>query len=630
MYINENIKNSLPFKNLNDIYVVADFDRTITKGNSKTSWSILANSNLVPKSYIEERQELYDYYRPIEIDENMDFELKSSLVKEWFKKHIELFVKYKTSEEVFETAATDLRIMEFRPGAKEFIHFLNKNGIPLIIISAGLGNFIEIILKHNDCLLDNVYISSNKIVFKDGIACGVDNNIIHSLNKNEVSLPNLIQEKIKNRNNVILLGDQVSDLRMVDKNAHDFVLNIGFYTDDNHEQAETLKSNFDIVCESNDDYNDLRKLLFENKKNYLWGTSPFERTGFSEVEGNIPLSYKILVSQNSENCIDYVKGSYKRGKKRLFEFLDFILEQDLFEKDKLLLKIQNTKKFLNSKDRITWINLKNEQLNLEGEPIAIQNKKLLENEILNIEDVIEREVIKLRKLKSEKREDEMWKILGIDYWSDDLEAMHNNIKIIPNNKSDENTTYKEKYGIFNTEPAYFYCDMYRLTDGISISKREINEIIKIISNNNLKEVQELRTRYDIKNIEEIIGSALVKRGYGFYLENSLKKFIENVNAVCDKLNYNINLVEDDITCKDDEKIKNRRKDYVNTNVNDICILKSILNLKGYTIISIGEYEYDIPIFIIPIEKQEILKEFDENQRKNLFELIKNRNNVILK
>ena len=193
MYINENIKKLLPFKNLGDIYVVADFDRTITKGNSKTSWSILANSNLVPKSYIEERQVLYDYYRPIEIDESMDFELKSSLVKEWFKKHIELFVKYKTKESVFETAATDFRIMEFRPGAKEFIHFLNKNGIPLIIISAGIGNFIEIFLKHNDCLLDNVYITSNKIVFKDGIACGVDNNIIHSLNKNEVSLQNSIQ-----------------------------------------------------------------------------------------------------------------------------------------------------------------------------------------------------------------------------------------------------------------------------------------------------------------------------------------------------------------------------------------------------------------------------------------------------
>jgi len=262
MIINENIKKIIPIKNLDNIYVVADFDRTITNGSSKTSWSILANSDLVPKSYVEERQKLYDYYRPIEIDENMDFNLRSNLVKEWFKKHIELFVKYQTSEEVFETAATDLRVMEFREGAKEFIEFLYKNNIPLIIISAGIGNFIESFLKHNNCLFNNIYISSNKIIFKDGIAVGVDNNIIHSLNKNEVSLPNEILDKLQGRNNVILLGDQISDLKMVDKNSHNSVLSVGFLTDETEEQVNILKNNFDIVCENTDNYNNIMKLLF--------------------------------------------------------------------------------------------------------------------------------------------------------------------------------------------------------------------------------------------------------------------------------------------------------------------------------------------------------------------------------
>lgn len=262
MFINQTINALLPFKNFNNLYVVADFDRTITMGNSQTSWSILANSNLVPKSYIEERNALYNHYRPIEIDETMDFNLKSSLIKEWFKKHIELLIKYKVKEIDFQTAATDLRVMEFRPGAKEFIKFLHDNKIPLIIISAGIGNFIESFLKHNNCLFDNVYISSNKIIFNNGIAVGVDNNIIHSLNKNEVSLPTEILEKIQNRNNVILLGDQISDLKMVDKNAHDFVLTIGFLTNENYNQSEILKNNFDIVCELDDNYHTLKNILF--------------------------------------------------------------------------------------------------------------------------------------------------------------------------------------------------------------------------------------------------------------------------------------------------------------------------------------------------------------------------------
>ncbi len=72
-----NNKN-LPLSDLSDLYVVADFDRTITKGNSKTSWSILANSNLVPKEYVADRQALYDKYRPIEIDETLPLEYRSN------------------------------------------------------------------------------------------------------------------------------------------------------------------------------------------------------------------------------------------------------------------------------------------------------------------------------------------------------------------------------------------------------------------------------------------------------------------------------------------------------------------------------------------------------------------------
>ena len=261
MIINSKVKDKLPIDNLDNVYVVADFDRTITNGNSKTSWSILASSNLVPKSYISERQELYDYYRPIEIAEDIDYIYKLEKIKEWFQKHIELFVKYKISKDIFDEAATNLRVMEFRPYAKDFIELLHKNNIPLIIISAGIGNFIESFLEHNNCYYDNIYVSSNKIIFEDGIAVGVDDNIIHSFNKNEVSLPKEISDKIKDRDNVILLGDQVSDLNMVDKNKHKEVFTVGFLTDDG--PKDIMVSNYDIVCEKEDNYLNVKDLLFK-------------------------------------------------------------------------------------------------------------------------------------------------------------------------------------------------------------------------------------------------------------------------------------------------------------------------------------------------------------------------------
>ena len=270
MIINPKVKENLPIHNLDNLYVVADFDRTITNGSSKTSWSILANSDLVPKSYVSERQTLYDYYRPIEVSDTVDYSYKLRMMKEWFQKHIELFVKYQISKEVFDEAATNLRIMEFRPYAREFIEFLHKNNVPLIIISAGIGNFIESFLEHNNCNFDNIYISSNKIIFKDGIAVGVGDNIIHIFNKNEVSLPNDILEKIKIRDNVLLLGDQVSYLNMVNRNDHNFVISIGFLTPDS--SKDTMASNYDIVCEESDNYDDVKKLVFKSdskKKNLV-------------------------------------------------------------------------------------------------------------------------------------------------------------------------------------------------------------------------------------------------------------------------------------------------------------------------------------------------------------------------
>ncbi len=260
MIINPKVKENLPIHNLDNLYVVADFDRTITDGSSKTSWSILADSDLVPKSYVTERQELYDYYRPIEISDTLPYAYKLQMVKEWFQKHIELFVKYQITKEIFDEAAK-LRVMKFRPYAKEFMEFLYENNIPLIIISAGIGNFIESFLEYNDCNFDNIYISSNKIIFKEGIAVGVDENIIHSFNKNEVSLPNDILEKIKNRDNVLLLGDQISDLKMVNKDNHNVVISVGFLASDT--SKDTMIANFDIVCGEDDNYDDVKKLVFK-------------------------------------------------------------------------------------------------------------------------------------------------------------------------------------------------------------------------------------------------------------------------------------------------------------------------------------------------------------------------------
>ena len=243
------------------IYILTDFDRTITIGNSESSWSILSKSSEVPKEYVEERQEFYNYYRPFEIDETLDYETKNKLMIEWWNKHIGLFIKYKLSEDVINNAARNLRVMSFRAGAKEFLKDMFDRNIPVIIISAGIGNFIKQFLIKNDCDFPNIFIVSNFIKFENGIATGVSDNVIHSLNKNEVSLPNEIKELINNRHNIILLGDSISDIKMAKEENREQALKIGFLEEKVEENKPYFEDAFDIVCQDNVDYNELSKKL---------------------------------------------------------------------------------------------------------------------------------------------------------------------------------------------------------------------------------------------------------------------------------------------------------------------------------------------------------------------------------
>lgn len=259
IYIKENTNERTENWKDEETYVLTDFDRTLTLGSSSTSWSILSKSDLVPKSYVEERNAFYDYYRPIEIDETLDYDTKNKLMKEWWEKHINLFVKYKISEEVINKAARDIRVMAFREGAKEFLTNMFERKIPVIIISAGIGNFIKEFLVDNDVYYDNIHIVSNFIKFENGYAIGVEDNITHSLNKNEVSMPENVKKELNGRNNIILLGDGISDIRMAKEENRQDALKIGFLEEKVEENMEVFRQSFDVVSTNNTSFTELNE-----------------------------------------------------------------------------------------------------------------------------------------------------------------------------------------------------------------------------------------------------------------------------------------------------------------------------------------------------------------------------------
>lgn len=249
--------NKIKDWNDSSIHILADFDRTITSGNSDSSWGVLSKCDFVPKEYINDRKKLHDYYRPLEIDETLNFEAKSKYMRDWLENHINLFKKHKISQKMINEASENKKALYFRNGAINFFKNMCDRNIPIIIISAGIGNFIKQFLINNNCYFKNIYIVSNFIKFNNEIATGIEGNIIHSLNKNQAAMSNEIKQVIKNRPNVILLGDSIGDTKILDEKNRAKALKIGFLEEKIEENTPYYIEQFDVVCTNNTGFDEL-------------------------------------------------------------------------------------------------------------------------------------------------------------------------------------------------------------------------------------------------------------------------------------------------------------------------------------------------------------------------------------
>lgn len=260
-YINTNKLQKLKL-NKNNIFIVLDFDRTITKFESQDSWD--ACGRLLDKEFKKKMNEYYEYYRPIEINYSIDIAKKEKYMKEWYYKCIDLYYKYHLTKEKLQKSIKNSKL-EFREGAKKLMQKANRNNVPLIILSAGIGNVIEEFLKINDCYFDNMCIISNFIKFNEiGSMKKFDDEMIHTLNKTiEGHLPKEFETKLKDRKFGILVGDLIDDKKMILEDEVKKILSIGFLDNDNN--IEVYNKNFDIVLSNKDaTFENIEKMVLKN------------------------------------------------------------------------------------------------------------------------------------------------------------------------------------------------------------------------------------------------------------------------------------------------------------------------------------------------------------------------------
>lgn len=233
------------------LHIITDFDRTITTRNNNgtittTSWAIFAQ--VLPESYVAERKELFEQYRPIEIDTSLDTKMRAKHMEEWWKKHLDLLIKYKLSKDTVSQVAHKANIT-IRDGVAKLFEFTNKHKIPVLIFSAGIGDVVHVVLQkyiesHNAHIIANQFLYNSK-----NEVSGFQKEIIHTLNKNGHTIRNeSYHQTIQERKNCILFGDTLEDASMSDGLQHGIIIKIGFLNGDTS-QLESFKKVYDIVLE---------------------------------------------------------------------------------------------------------------------------------------------------------------------------------------------------------------------------------------------------------------------------------------------------------------------------------------------------------------------------------------------
>ncbi len=249
----ENTKLRMQQAAAENFHVLADFDRTLTKAivdgqKSPTAIAQLRNGKYLTEDYAPRAHALYDIYSVIEFDPNFPKEEKMKKMHEWWSRHFELLIECGLDKKTIE-AVVKTRTLQFREGALEFLGFLHTQKIPLVIMSAAPGDMIVEYLRQDGMLYDNIDIISNLFIFdENGKVTSIKEPIIHSMNKYEVVVKEFpVFEEIKNRKNVLLLGDGLDDVGMIDGFEYENLLKVGFLNENVDTLLDEYKKRYDVV-----------------------------------------------------------------------------------------------------------------------------------------------------------------------------------------------------------------------------------------------------------------------------------------------------------------------------------------------------------------------------------------------
>ncbi|MFA5061852.1 MAG: haloacid dehalogenase-like hydrolase [Patescibacteria group bacterium] len=252
-----------------NLHILTDFDRTLTHAfvNGKllpAMIAILFDEGYLAPDYSAKAQELYSHYYPIEIDPKIPKAEKKAAMAQWWRKVFKLLFDYGLTKDHVEQVVKSGKL-KFRAGVLEFVQTLHEAQVPIVIMSSsGLGgDAIKTYLEQEKHLYNNIHIIGNEFIWDEqGKAVGVQEPIIHGMNKDETAIQNFpVFQTIKNRKNVILIGDSQNDVGMVEGFDYKNLIKIGFLNTKVDEHLPAYKEIYDLIILNDGTFAEVNNLL---------------------------------------------------------------------------------------------------------------------------------------------------------------------------------------------------------------------------------------------------------------------------------------------------------------------------------------------------------------------------------
>ncbi|XP_078344697.1 cytosolic 5'-nucleotidase 3-like isoform X2 [Oculina patagonica] len=234
------------------LQVISDFDKTLTKfvingEKGCTVYGVIESCKLFPESYREKAKELKEKYMPIEFSGDISSEEKEPLMVEWWTKGNELITELKLKQTQIPEIVKDAHIA-LRDGVEWFFVKLHEKKVPVLIISGGLGDVIKEVIDQQSTLYDNVNIVANFFKYEQGVMVGFKDKLLFSNNKKEMTKDLPYFDKVKDRTNIIVMGDLPDDAHVsASPKDSEVDLTVGFLNDKVDERLHDYMDAFDVV-----------------------------------------------------------------------------------------------------------------------------------------------------------------------------------------------------------------------------------------------------------------------------------------------------------------------------------------------------------------------------------------------